>query len=252
MASQVSPCSSRNVSPPSVTLISTVLTASAAVLVLAANAAIVPGATVDGPSADVLAAQTVQSDVAPDGTAAIAYLKGATAHVWVSRLVGGAWSAPDQVESLPGASSNPRVAVANGGKVVVTFANGGNLHGVVKPSASAPFGSASAPYRNHIVTPFILNTATGRYDSARLVYPYLPKNSYYSTFDHISTTTDNRASPLRGTLTRRYGFPLGSPFLNPLYTPNVTSQEVKFTISIFDRAKHQSNEVETTPITIAR
>jgi hypothetical protein len=109
----------------------------------AADAAIVPGATVDGPSADVVAAQTVQSDVAPDGTAAIAYLKGATAHVWVSRLVGGAWSAPEQVESLPGASSNPRVAVANGGKVVVTFANGGNLHGVVKPSASAPFGSAT-------------------------------------------------------------------------------------------------------------
>jgi len=137
--------------------------------------------------------------------------------------------------------------------ITVNFKDGDGDLGLSNTEATnAPFGSSSAPYRNHIVTPFILNTATGRYDSARSVYPYLPKNSYYSTFDHISTTTDNRASPLRGTLTRRYGFSLGSPFLNPQYTPTATSQQVKFTISIFDRAKHQSNEVETTPITIAR
>jgi hypothetical protein len=107
----------------------------------AADAAIVPGAPVDGPSADITANSVVQADVAPDGTAAIAYLKGATPKVWVSRLVGGAWGAPEQVDSLPGASSNPRIAVANGGKVVVTFANGGNLQAVVKPSAETPFGT---------------------------------------------------------------------------------------------------------------
>ena len=83
-----------------------------------------------------------RADVAPDGTAAVAYLKGApTPHVWVSRLVGGAWGAPEQVESLPGAASNPRIAVANGGKVVVTFANGGNLQAVIKPTAGAAFGT---------------------------------------------------------------------------------------------------------------
>jgi hypothetical protein len=107
----------------------------------AAEAAIVPGAPVDGPSADITPNSVVQADVAPDGTAAIAYLKGATPHVWVSRLVGGAWSAPEQAESLPVASSNPRIAVANGGKVVVTFANGGNVQAVIKPSAGAPFGT---------------------------------------------------------------------------------------------------------------
>jgi hypothetical protein len=106
----------------------------------AANAAIVPGAPVDGPSADITANSVVQADVAPDGTAAIAYLKGATPHVWVSRLVNGAWTAPEQAENLPGAASNPRIAVANGGKVVVTFANGG-VQAVVKPNSAAPFGS---------------------------------------------------------------------------------------------------------------
>jgi hypothetical protein len=133
--------------------------------------------------------------------------------------------------------------------ITINFQDGDGDLGLTNSEATSP---TYAPGLNHLVTPFIKNTTTGRYDSARNVYPYLPKRSYYSRFDHLSTTTDNRASPLRGTLTRRYGFPLGSPFLNPLYTPNVTSQEVKFTISIFDRAKHQSNEVETTPITIAR
>ena len=136
--------------------------------------------------------------------------------------------------------------------ITINFQDGDGDLGLTNAEAtSAPYGSASASYRNHLVTPFIKNSA-GRYDSARLLYPYLPKNTYYSTFDHISSTTDNRAAPLRGTLTRRYGFALGSPFLNPNYTPNATSQDVKFTISIFDRAKHQSNEVETTPITITR
>jgi hypothetical protein len=133
--------------------------------------------------------------------------------------------------------------------ITVNFQDGdGDLGLTTGEASSLPAGKAL----NHLVTPFIKNTATGRYDSARSVYPYLPKRSYYSRFDHISTTTDNRASPLRGTLTRRYGFALGSPFLNPLYTPNATSQEVKFTVSIFDRAMHQSNEVETTSIIIAR
>jgi hypothetical protein len=137
--------------------------------------------------------------------------------------------------------------------ITINFQDGDGDLGLSNTEAtSAPFGSSSTPYRNHLVTPFIKNPSTGRYDSARTVYPYLPKVSYYSTFDHVSNTTDNRASPLRGTLTRRFGFALGSPFLNPNYTPTATTQEVKFTISIFDRAKHRSNEVETTSIIITR
>ena len=78
-------------------------TASIALAPSAAEAAIVPGATVDGPSADITANSVVQSDVAPDGTAAIAYLKssGAFTHVWVSRLVAGAWTVPEQVDVGP-------------------------------------------------------------------------------------------------------------------------------------------------------
>jgi len=120
-------------------------TASIALAPSAAEAAIVPGATVDGPSANILASgNTVQSDVAPDGTAAIAYLKvdGAFAHVWVSRLVAGAWTVPEQIDvGFVGNSSAPRIAVANGGKIVVTFVSGTNVFAAIKPNAGNPFGA---------------------------------------------------------------------------------------------------------------
>ena len=77
----------------------------------AADAAIVPGATVDGPSADIIANSVVQTDAAPDGTAAIAYLKsvGDAAHVCVSRLVGGRVGAAGAGgRALATASSSPR------------------------------------------------------------------------------------------------------------------------------------------------
>jgi hypothetical protein len=121
------------------------LIAAVALAPAVADAAIVPGATVDGPSADVVAAQVVRSDAAPDGTAAMVYLKnvGGVPHVFVSRLVSGAWTAPERVDTSPTASSSPRIAVANGGKVVVTFANGGSVQAVVKPNAGTPYVGAT-------------------------------------------------------------------------------------------------------------
>jgi hypothetical protein len=128
--------------------------------------------------------------------------------------------------------------------ITISFQDGdGDLGLNTMEAQTAPYGSASLAATNYINTDFIRNTTTTRYDSARTVYPYLPKRNLYSLFDHLSATTDERKSPLKGTLTRAYGFFLGSP-----YFPN---QEVKFRISIFDRALHQSNEVETSSVTIA-
>jgi hypothetical protein len=122
-------------------------TAALALAPAAAQGAIVPGATVDGPSADIPANNTVQADAVQGGAdAAIAYLKnaGGVPHVFVARLIGGVWTAPERADtSFATASSNPRIAVAAGGMVAVTFANGGSVHGAVKPSAGAPFGPAS-------------------------------------------------------------------------------------------------------------
>ena len=108
-----------------------------------ASAAILPGAAVDGPS-NLIDTSRPDIDVAPDGSAALVYLKsdGGQIHPFVSRLAGGAWGAPQRVD--PGsinAASNPRIAIANGGKVVVSYVSGGNAVARISSSPGAAFGT---------------------------------------------------------------------------------------------------------------
>ena len=59
-------------------------------------------------------------------------------HVFVSRLVGGSFQAPEQVDAgLAGAGSQPVVAASDGGRLVVAFVSGGGLFSAVRP-AGAP------------------------------------------------------------------------------------------------------------------
>lgn len=159
--------------------------------------------------------------------------------------------------SAPSYSNTPEISfqsitrqryTVNGGLVdsifiTINFQDGDGDLGLTTPEATA------APYTpkyygaNFFMTPFVKNSR-GTYDSLKIVRPdlFLRKSSYYDRFDHLSTTTDSKASPLRGTLRRAYSFLYGSPFL--------PTQEVKFRVSIFDRALHQSNEIETPSIVI--
>ncbi|MGI4863493.1 MAG: hypothetical protein ACRYFZ_06185 [Janthinobacterium lividum] len=126
--------------------------------------------------------------------------------------------------------------------LTINFQDGdGDLGVTAAEAGAAPY---STRYRgaNFYVTPFLKNSITNRFDSLKTLRPdlTLTKSSYYDRFDHLSTTTDNRASPLRGTITRAYRFDYGDQYL-----PN---QEAQFTISIVDRALHQSNEVTSTSI----
>lgn len=96
------------------------------------------GEPVDGPSADIQSLGDL--DVARDGTGALAYVKrvGGVDHVFVSRLVDGAFQAPEQVDAaLGGAGSQPVVAASDGGRLVVGFVSGGGVSSVVRP-AGAP------------------------------------------------------------------------------------------------------------------
>ena len=106
-----------------------------------ASAAVVPGATVDGPSADIVSFGGL--DVAPDGTAALTYVKkvGTVDHIFVARGTSAGWGSPERVDSGKAlASKLPRVAVSSGGRVVVVFINGGGtLESAVAPVAGAPF-----------------------------------------------------------------------------------------------------------------
>lgn len=83
---------------------------------------------VDGPSASIVSLDGMS--IARDGTGGLVYLKdvGGVAHVFVSRLLGGVYQAPVQVDAgLPGGSSQPVIAAANTGVLLVAFINAGQL-----------------------------------------------------------------------------------------------------------------------------
>ena len=130
--------------------------------------------------------------------------------------------------------------------ITINFQDGDGDLGLTTAEATASPYTPTYYGANFYMTPYVKNTNTGNYDALQFVRPdlFLTVNSYYDRFDHLSNTTDNKAAPLRGTLRRAYAFLYGSPFL-----PN---QEVKFKISIFDRALHQSNEIETSSIIIPK
>lgn len=118
----------------------------AAILALAlavpAPAAFFPGATLDGPNADVL--RVGGADLARDGSGTVVYVRrvGGVEHVFAVRMTGGAWSAPEQLDAgLPAASSEPTVGVANDGAAVVTFLNDRTLYATLRRAGSATWSA---------------------------------------------------------------------------------------------------------------
>lgn len=120
-----------------------------------AGAAIFPGDPVIGPSGSVRSLGGI--NLAPDGSGALiaTVREDGVDRVVVSRLVNGAWTAPERLDGgLAGPSSQPAVAAADGGRVVAVFANGGNIYAVTRASASASWvrqtlwsgGGASNPH----------------------------------------------------------------------------------------------------------
>lgn len=98
------------------------------------------GDVIDGPVGGTLRVGDV--DIARDGTGAVAYVKddGGVPHLFVSRLIGGGFQAPERLDTaLPGAASQPVVAASDGGRLVVAFRSGNQLNVAVKPDAPRPF-----------------------------------------------------------------------------------------------------------------
>lgn len=108
----------------------------------------VPAAPVvlDGPSGAISRPSGLALSIARDGTGGLVYLKAVsgTPHVFVSRLVGGAFQTPVQVDSqLPGTSSQPVIAAGNGGVLLTAFINSGQLD-VVQANAAGQFTAPTA------------------------------------------------------------------------------------------------------------
>ena len=140
--------------PPPLTFLLAILAALAAAGALAAGpaqATFFAGDAIDGPSPDVRSLGDL--DLARDGTGALTYVKriDGVDHVVAARFEGGVFQAPDRLDAaLVTASSQPVVGASDGGRLVVVFASGGVVYGVVRPAGAGwseptPLGTGSDP-----------------------------------------------------------------------------------------------------------
>jgi hypothetical protein len=97
---------------------------------------------VDGPSADITSLNGLS--VARDGAGALVYVRnvGGVSHVFVSRLLGGSFQPPQQVDAgLSAASSQPVIAAGQGGLLLVSFVNQGNVYVAQATGTQSPIAA---------------------------------------------------------------------------------------------------------------
>jgi hypothetical protein len=115
-----------------------------------AHAALFPGDTVDGPSADIQALGDL--DLARDSSGALAYVKrvDGVEHIFVALFEAGVFKPAERIDAaLATASSQPVVGASDAGRLVVVFVSGGVVHGVVRAggtwSAPVPLAPGADP-----------------------------------------------------------------------------------------------------------
>jgi len=110
-----------------------------------ASAAWFPGDAIDGPSAEAISMGDV--DLARDGTGGLVYLKreGGVAHVFLSRMIDGAWLPPERVDApLATDATAATITAGDGRRLVIAFVSGGKLYGSAAAGGGA-LGPLSAP-----------------------------------------------------------------------------------------------------------
>ncbi len=119
-----------------------------------ASAAWFPGEVIDGPNPGLVAVGGV--DIAQkDGTGGVVYLRvdGGAPHVFVARLLDGAWQPPERIDNgIAEGAATALIAAGPGGRLVAVWITGGTLFASVRPNAATawtapqPVGSpAQAP-----------------------------------------------------------------------------------------------------------
>lgn len=116
--------------------------AAALLLTPAAHAAVLPGQTIDGPSADIKSAQDVS--LAGDGSGGFAYLKDTTQdQVFVARRSGGAWGAGAVATDSGADIAEAQVEASSGGRLLIVYRKAtGDVEARVSPGPGQPFGAA--------------------------------------------------------------------------------------------------------------
>jgi len=142
---------------------------SIAVPVAPARADFFQGDAIDGPSPDIVSLGDV--DLARDGTGALAYVRRADGidHIFLARFEEGVFQPAQRIDgSLAPAGSQPVVAAADGGRLVVAFVSGGTVYGVVRAAAGQAFSEPAAlgPGKDPSVDLSLNGTAFASFSSA--------------------------------------------------------------------------------------
>jgi hypothetical protein len=127
-----------------------------------AQPTLAPATVVAGPDAGIVALSGMS--IARDGTGGLVYLDqvGGGNHVFVSRLAGGVFETPVEVDAgLGGSSSQPVIAAGSGGLLVIGFVNGGNLYAVDVGRSTSPF-PAPVPLANGALNPALAISNLGK------------------------------------------------------------------------------------------
>ncbi|MGI4869630.1 MAG: hypothetical protein ACRYFX_00455 [Janthinobacterium lividum] len=96
--------------------------------------------------------------------------------------------------------------------------------------------------KNFFIEPFVKNPGSKVYVST-VSLGTTTAAAYDGTFGHLTSLTDSKSAPIKGTITYApIAFNLGTPF--------VPGQKVKFQVSIADRALHVSNTIMTDSVVI--
>jgi hypothetical protein len=107
-----------------------------AIMATPAHAGLFTGDPVIGPTPALHGLEGI--DLAPDGSGALASTMddGGVPHVFVNRIVNGAWGAPERLDAdLGGAATQAAVAAGDGGRVLVVFVNAGNVYAATRADA---------------------------------------------------------------------------------------------------------------------
>lgn len=127
--------------------------------------------------------------------------------------------------------------------VTINYQDGDGDLGLTEDESKQAAYAGTQFVNNYFVEPYIKNSA-GQFvrlaDSGRGIAAGI----YNSRFPHVSATTDKRSLPLKGTLTWGFSFVQYSPFR--------PGEEVRFMVTIADRAKHVSNTITTESVVLSK
>lgn len=106
-------------------------------------------------------------------------------------------------------------------------------------------GTLNPDHWNYVIKLFVKNPASGEFESYTRtpIGLDIPPELYYGQFPHLEPNAE-KSAPLEGDLSFRQKLALGSPFF--------PGQEVRYEVTIRDRALNTSNTITTSSFVVVR